>query len=358
MSTENMPSYDPHGNELSIFVSNADIRSTDIDKMSDFIGMGIKKLADALVVSETHPIVDVHSLDIPAAGEALSLGRVLTRNGYEYVLDYDSLPKDVLAKFCKGIYTLGESRQVEGNMRAVVVDEAGTRVKDITLKKVQKTADTSALMQGLAIQSQLKHISQKLDGIIELQDYHIELTRNHNIVAPFLNARDQIVLAQNEQDKAKQREYLDKAISYLQEGINDTCLDIKSLSKRIMLLTAPPIRLGWIIDKYIGYVADDLKLLAMYNGVLMQVLGFIGKYEDRNNAYMRYRDSMLEFCTKNTGKKRQPLSIQFHNAFSYNKQNLDTWLTMTEEIVPSLQSDNTIEGAFVISMEDDQDEEQ
>lgn len=86
MSTDNMTSYDPHGNGLSIFVSNADIRSTDIDKMSDFIGMGIKKLADALVVSEAHPIVDVHSLDIPAAGEALSLGRVLTRNGYEYVL--------------------------------------------------------------------------------------------------------------------------------------------------------------------------------------------------------------------------------------------------------------------------------
>lgn len=356
MITDKMTSYEPNGNGLRIFVSEADISSTDIDKMSDFIGMGIKKLADALVISETQPIDDGDLVDITTAGKALSLGKVLTRDGYEYVLDYDSLPKDVLAKFRKGIYRLGESRQVEGNLRAVIVDEAGTRVKDVTLKKVQKSADTSAFMQGLAIQNQLKQISQKLDGIIELQDYHISLTRNHNIIAPFLNARNEVVLAQNEHDKVRQRCYLDKSIDYLGEGINDIYLDIRTLSKRILFLTVPPIRLEWLINKYIGFVAEDLKLLAMYNGVLMQVLSYIGKYQDRHYAYMRYRDFMLEFCTHHTGKKHQPLSIQFHNAITYDKQNLDTWLTMTEDIVPSLQSNNVIEGAFIISMEDGQDE--
>ena len=36
---------------------------------------------------------------------------------------------------------MGESRQVEDNVRAVVLDENGTRIKDVTLK-VLNTQDT------------------------------------------------------------------------------------------------------------------------------------------------------------------------------------------------------------------------
>ena len=42
-----------------------------------------------------------------------------TKNN-NYVLDFDNLPQEVKEKLKKRIYKLGESRQVDGNLRAVV----------------------------------------------------------------------------------------------------------------------------------------------------------------------------------------------------------------------------------------------
>lgn len=58
------------------------------------------------------------------------------KNEQVIIYKFDILPVDIKTKLKKGIYTIGNPRQADGNLRAVVLDENGVRIKDISLKKV------------------------------------------------------------------------------------------------------------------------------------------------------------------------------------------------------------------------------
>ena len=355
-----------NNNGLSIFVTAEDRQSTDIATMSDFVANSIRNLAISVSRENRAAAPSATPLSVSIIGSLLRSHGAVMRDGYEYVLDFDSLPADILEKYKKGIYTLGESRQVDGNFRAVIMDETNTRVKDITIKRAEKVADTSQSvnqmqqMQNLAIQMQLKQINDKLDILVEMQDYHIELSRNTAIVQPFFNARDKVVHAQNEADKFEQRKYLDGAISELESATNAIFLDIKTLQKRFLWLTIPPVgRLQRVINKYIAFISQDLQLLSMYNSILYQILDYMGKGKDKEDAYQKYRRYMLDFYTKAVGLKQLSLPLQIQNAFNgYTQDTMDSWKSMYDEMVPVLQKERPqIKGAFIIGVEDVIDEQ-
>ena len=344
MSENTLSNVNAAGQELSIFVTDADKRGMDISAMSDFMSNRISTLAHGLI-DQAHPsVVSVRAGDIALIQQALLSRRPVVKEGYEYILDYDSLPKDVLSKFKKGIYKLGESRQVDGNLRAVIVDETGTRVKDLTLKRGEPTAASLDSMQNIAIQAQLRQIDAKLDTIIELQGYQIDFARNNAINEPIPQER---------------RHYLDRAVSHIETAMNAIYLDIETIKKRFLRLNRWPIPfLGGMINQYIGYIAQDLQLLAKYNGVLLQVLDYMGKKKDKLDAFEKYKRYMLGFYTEAVGPKQLPLSLQIHNAFDASQvSDRNVWKNMTDEMVPALLSKTEVSNAMIISMEDDPDEE-
>ncbi len=344
---------------LSIFVTDADKTSMDIQRMSDFMGNRINHLVSSLISKGDSTPVPIKKEDISTIDEMLRSGKSMQHPGFDYVLDPDSLPKEVLDRYRRGEWGIAESRQTPGNYRAWIADARNNQKKEITLKKVERTQGNSDLMQSMAIQAQLRQINERLDTIIELQGYHIDFNRNSTLVAPFFNARDHVVHAQNEDDPEKRREYLDKAVEQLESAINNIFLDINTLTKRFLKLTRFPVfRPTKTIDKYTGYIAQDLQLLAKYNGVHMQILDYMNKVEDKKAAYKKYRDFMLDFYTKAVGSKQLPLSLQIHNACgTYTAENLDAWKIMTDEMVPVLQNQSNIESAYIISLEGDGDVE-
>ena len=87
--------------------------------------------------------------------------------------DFDNLPSDVRTKLKKGIYSIGESRQVEDNLRAVILDENGVRVKDITLKKVLNNPGNIETMRSIANQMQMRQIYAKLS---EYRSFKLSIT--------------------------------------------------------------------------------------------------------------------------------------------------------------------------------------
>lgn len=343
--------------QLSIFVTEADRTALDIRAMSDFMSNRISTLTLDLIGRAQAPAVlgSPAAADIALAEQAIKSGRPVVRGEYEYLLDFDSLPKDILRKFRKGEYSLGPSCQVDGNLRAVIVDKTGTRVKDVTLKREKRTAANADTMQNIAIQAQLKQMDAKLDTILELQGYQIDFARNNALVAPFFNARDRVVHAQNEADPAQRRSYLDEAVKMIEEAMNNAYLDIETVKRRLLFLTEwlIPFR-EKIVNQYIGYIAQDLQLLARYNGVLLQILDFMGKSQDKRDAFEKYRAYMLGFYTKAVGRKQLPLAIQIHNVFDAT-QALDknVWKNMTDELVPVFQSTAAIQEALIISVEDE-----
>lgn len=344
--------------QLSIFVTDKDRRSTELSEIGDFIFNSITALTEVLKDTPISSIEPAQPADISIVQEVIRAGKSLVKGDYEYLLDFDSLPQDILKKFRDGTYPLGESRQVANNLRATIVNEAGVRVKDVTVKKVPKVADTAGSMQTIMIQMQLKQINDKLDAITEMQSYHIDFSRNNALVVPFFNARDKVVHAQNETNVGERRRYLDEAVSELEGAINALYVDIQTVRKRFLLLTKLPVfRLNKVIDQYIGYMAQDLQLLAKYNSVLIQIFNYMGKGSDRDDAYNKYRNYLLGFYTEGIGAKQLPLSLQIHNAYNgYTEENMNAWFTMTKELVPALQNNSIVDGAYLITSEDEADE--
>ena len=123
--------------ELHILVTDADTNGYEISKMSDFMGLYAQQLIRSLADS---PFVEVVS-NIPVAdlgiiNDVVQHAAVVARGNITLVPDFDSLPAGIKEKLKQSLYSIGDSKQVDGNLRAVIVDENGVRVKDITLKKV------------------------------------------------------------------------------------------------------------------------------------------------------------------------------------------------------------------------------
>lgn len=85
-------------------------------------------------------------------------------------------------KLKKGIYSIGESKQVEDNLRAVILDENGVRIKDITLKKVMNNPWNVETMRSIGNQMQMRQIYAKLSEIQEFQTYQIQRDRDRDII--------------------------------------------------------------------------------------------------------------------------------------------------------------------------------
>ena len=82
---------------------------------------------------------------------------------FDLVPDFSSLPKDIQDKYKAGELILGESKQVEGNIRSVLVDaETKVRVKDVTLKKVEHTDASTEISRNMLNQMQLSSAERYL----------------------------------------------------------------------------------------------------------------------------------------------------------------------------------------------------
>lgn len=139
--------------ELHILVTDADTNGYEISKMSDFMGLYAQQLTRSLADS---PFVEVVS-NIPVAdlgiiNDVVQHAAVVARGNITLVPDFDSLPAGIKEKLKQGLYSIGDSKQVDGNLRAVIVDENGVRVKDITLKKVINNPGTLETTRMSAIE--------------------------------------------------------------------------------------------------------------------------------------------------------------------------------------------------------------
>ncbi len=122
--------------ELRILVTDADTNGYEISKMSDFMGLYAQQLTRSLSESSFVEVVSsIPIADIGIINDVVQQATVIARDNITLVPDFDSLPSGIKEKLKQGLYSVGDSKQVDGNLRAVIVDENGVRVKDITLKR-------------------------------------------------------------------------------------------------------------------------------------------------------------------------------------------------------------------------------
>lgn len=347
--------------ELKIFVTDVDKYGIDVTKMSNFFDLYIQQLTYELGTNTAVNVIENISIaDLSIINEVIHHAVVMMNGKYGYVPDFDSLPFEIKEKYDKGIYKLGESRQVDGNMRAVILDENDVRVKDITLKRVKINPGTMETIRSIANQAQMKQIFAKLDAIQELQSYQIDRDRDRDIVIPFLNARDYILRAQTGGTLEDKKENLKKATDELTKAVNAIYTDLSTASKHIAELTGRLLRQqSDQIMMYIGFLTRDLQLATKYVGVQMHVFDYLGDKASSNLALEGYQHIMQLFFTKSINQKGQSAALLIHMHYPYNKNNLNCWYKFALDVKPVLQAyQKSIEGKeiYLVSVEDVRDE--
>lgn len=324
---------------LQIFVTDADRIGADITTMSDFFGAYIHETA--LVLRESSNLQMVSSLpvaDLSILGEAINHADVLIKGKITLLPDFDNLPLDIRSKLKRGIYSIGESRQVDGNLRPVILDENGVRIKDITLKRVINNPQNIEAVRSIGNQLQMRQIFMKLEDIHEFQTYDLEKGRDRDIITPFLDARYQILEAETKKDEQERNRLLRGADDKIRTAISAIHADLETTAKRFIKKTSNPFSLSGTINTYISFLASDLQIATKYVGVRVQLLEYLGDYETAKAVLQHHQEVIYAFLTRPVNKKGQTMAYLMHDYFPYTKSNMNCWLNFTKEVTPLLKS--------------------
>ena len=349
---------------LEIFKTEADITGRDITQMSNFFDGYIEQMSLALrEESAIEVLSEIPISDLSIINEVVQKARILLKDNVTLVPDFDNLPLDVKKKLKRGLYTIGESKQVDGNMRAVIVDENRTRIKDITLKKVVSSPENLETARKIGDQIQMKQIYVKLAAIEEFQTYQIERDRDQQIIVPFLDARTFILRAANANSPDEQKNLLEQANGKITSALHSIYTDMDT-SARMLAKKAD----SWLPDitgrmnDYMRFITSDLQIATKYLGVSMQVLEYIGDNYGAKNALLEYQQALYDFLEKPISKKGLSAALIMQGNFPYTSANIDQWYMLKKEIAPPLKTsiENILSGTnsaerqeiYIVSMED------
>lgn len=348
--------------ELAIFTSEEDRTGTNIAAMSNFFDVYVDQLTHELNESTAGDVVNsIPVADISIATDLLNHMRMVSRAGSDFILDFDSLPTDVKDKLADGTYHIGESRQVEGNARAVILDQHEVRVKDVTAKEVVRDPGTLNTARSIANQIQLRQIYMKLQDIQELQEYQIDRDRDRDIITPFLDARDYTVQAQQTSDEDERLKYLDKALDRLTTATHSLYTDLKTTSQHLAKCTRLPIfQPIFRRRKYIQFLTSDLQLATKFVGVQMHIKDYLGDTKGAQYVLQEYQATLRRFFTLPINSANQTAADLVHLYFPYDNSNRNYWLDLSREMKPVIEANyDEIEQnkVFVVSLEDPKDNE-
>ncbi|MGZ0937031.1 hypothetical protein ACXOLT_06650 [Streptococcus thermophilus] len=262
-------------------------------------------------------------------------------NATLYEVDFDSLSPDTKAKLQEGAYKIGESRKVEGNLRAVIVDttDQKNRVEDLTLRKMTNNNENQ-VPSDLIAQAQLKQIYNLLLDIKESQDYQIRWDRNNSILAPFFSARTKVIEANNSKYFREKVKSLKDANTLFEESVSAIKSDIISNRDEIM-------------TKIVGmqiYIDLTLNNEGMAHD---RLLSFQGSMELVSKQNIPYKTNYLKELAKkllyvkelkwikNNSIPKVSLLELIHNHYSYSKNNIDLFINVNTKLIEFNQTSDT-----------------
>ncbi len=329
----------PRG-KVHILVTEEDKTGQDILAMSDFFGGYVQQLADSIRVNSRARVVpSIPLANLGIISEAVQRAEVISRGTTQLLPDFEHLPEDIRQKLKDGVYRIGKSKQVNGNMRAVIVDDAGRRVKDITLKEVRINPGTLEASRAITNQLQMRQIYEKLDAIQEMQSFQIARARDKDIKVPVLNARNYILRAQGEnctdQDR---REYMKEAEKELLTAVNSLYSDMQTSTEHVLKLTRFPIfQRKEQIQSYIGFISEDIQVVTKVAGLRMQVLDYLGDTDGAQIEMRQYQSMMSDFFSKALPERGYSAASLIHLNYPYTEENRDCWLQLSQDLQPALR---------------------
>ncbi|MEB7494778.1 hypothetical protein NGC16_06250 [Enterococcus hirae] len=281
------------------------------------------------------------------------------KNGFVYQPDFDSLSIDTKEKIKSGIYKIGESKKIEGNMRAVIVDTTNSnrRVEDLTLKEVAVDKNTSRSLTDLAVQAQLKQIYEIVVDIRETQEYQLHWDRNNSILPSFFTARTQIIEFQNTDDLNRRIQLLHDASHSLEQSVSAIKVDLISNKDQIQKILKTPMYRYSSLERHTNFILYDMNLLLKIVGMQTYIDLTLDneemateRFESVKYVFELYssksvggtgnvvlnkleRLPFINTLIPNTKKVELPSLLEIiHDNYRYNSKNKDLWLNINDEM--------------------------
>ena len=326
--------------------------------MSNFFDGYINQLClDENKSSNLQIAKNVTTSKIGLVKETINKGKTLIKSDMILVPDLDNIDTEIKEKLKKGIYSIGESKQVDGNLRAVIVDENNKIKHQITLK--QQKDIPQDLSSKLEVQIQLREIFNKLIEIQEMQDYQIRLEKIRDFVNPFLRARDIIVLAEEEIDlEERKRQYLE-ADNYIDKALIAVYSDIEETSKQFIKSLSNQIS-GLNREKYMKFIVEELQISTKYVGVQVQLLEYLGNEKKAKWILDKYNDTINDFFTLPRIKNKMTLADLFQDYYPYAKKDKNMWYNLKKEYLENIKlldtSKNENKNIYIISINEESGE--
>lgn len=256
---------------FQLFTSHTDKWTQDVFEISDPYEFLLPKYMDNrkfTKLSQLFSLDGTSLINLMATGTNLKDLIFYSKKGFVYQPDFDSLSVETKEGLKSGILKIGESKKVDGNMRAVVVDtmNSNQRVEDLTLKEVRTERDITRNLTDLAIQAQLKQIYEILLDMQETQEYQLQWDRNNSILKPFFTARTLIIEFQNTDNLDRKIGLLHEASKSMEEAVSAIKSDLISNRNQIEKILRKPIY-GKSFQRHANFILSDINLLLKIVGI-------------------------------------------------------------------------------------------
>lgn len=263
---------------FNLFKSEEDKKTTDIFAISSPFEYALPQLIDNNTSLNLANIIDIN-------GEPLFnfVDRHLNpkpkvydkKNDNFYELDFASLSEKTKKKLENGTFKVGNSKKIDGNYRAVIVDTTknNVRVEDVTLKKVEKksnnTDDSSRV--DLSTQVQLKQIYDLLLDMKASQEFQINWARNNSILPPFFSARTKVLQALNTVSLDEKIHLLNEANTYMEDSVSAIKADLISNKEEIIKRTKQVDYLYDSLKRHADFILNDTEIMTKIVGMQLYI---------------------------------------------------------------------------------------
>ena len=343
---------------LNIFIGEEDKKGTDLLAMSDFFEVFIGKIEVEMGTDTAWEVF--HNIEgfIGEIAAAIKGGFDISNMGM-LVADYSHFSQDVIDGIKEGIYHVGQSKEVAGNLRPAILDENEHLVKFFTLKKAVNPSSVFANISTLSMQASLQRISSQIEDIGRDVKGMIDFARREALSNKFIYARDKIMLAATASEDERDT-YLKEADTYLMEGLTDLYSDINAQVKELADIKGPFASLK-TIDVILSYINEDMQMIPRYVGLRVYLLNYRGNTEDANRILGEYRYHLQTLAERKLGDGKHTALELIHKNYPYEAENIDFWLEKPRQMLGVIGSYETLleqkdKDIYYIDVEEHEDE--
>lgn len=343
---------------LNIFTEEEDKKGTDLLAMSDFFEVFIGKIETEMGTDTAWEVF--HNIEgfIGEIAAAIKGGFDISKMGM-LVADYSHFSQEIVDGLKEGIYHVGQSKEVAGNLRPAILDENEHLVKFFTLKKAVDPTRVLSDISTLSMQASLQRISSQIEDIGRDVKGIIDFSRREALSNKFIYARDKIMLASTASEEEREL-YLKEADTYLMEGLTDLYSDINAQVKALADIKGPFASVK-AIDSVLSYINEDMQMIPRYVGLRVYLFNYRGKADDANRILGEYQYQLQTLTERKLGDGKYTALELIHKNYPYDEENVDFWLEKPKqmlEVIDSYQSmlEQKDKDVYYIDVEDFEDE--